>query len=162
MSSIATSIRGLERNFKKFFNTLVVLPIRILTALRVVVSYENSLHRIILYKSDGLLCPGGLVSVRKVPEGEIWIPEVMQVTRTTGSIATFNEIMVRRKGYSDYLPFTPLVTADDDLMFYRGIDYGEYCWLYYGDEIIISLATTNATDKLTVKIQYRRMRVGEV
>ncbi|MBA7544620.1 hypothetical protein ES705_36981 [subsurface metagenome] len=161
MSSISTSIRGLGRNFKRFFNIVSEVPVRVLTALRIVVSYENSMHRIVMLKQDFETGGSGQKLIKLIPVGEIWIPEILLAKRTSGETTVFDKFLVKRVGNPYTMNFTQSVTPAVEIMAFRGITFGEHCWLYPGDELYANVSVSSATDDITLRMQYRVMRVGD-
>ncbi|MBA7545793.1 hypothetical protein ES705_38169 [subsurface metagenome] len=163
MSEMLTDIRGLGRNFKQFFNTIAILPVRILTALRVVVSYEHSLHRIIIWKAPDHISAVslGLQSIKKIPVGEIWIPEMIHIQHTSGTGELYDSIQIQRKGQAAACPYGPIKTPAQDLYFFRGIDYTENSWLYSGDRLYVNVSQESAGAACKPNIHYRKMRVGD-
>ena len=163
MSIIDARIRLLANKLKRFFNTMVVLPVRVLTAFRVVVPYENALHRIVVWSTgDGFIDCGtvGEKLIKKVPVGEIWILESIKAYLTTGSTARLEQIKIARKGGTIQGLHTK-VTAAASFAIYRGIDFGENMWAYAGDVLYCTCSTNNATDLAAVDVQVRILRVGD-
>lgn len=164
MSSAQIRVRLLEIAFKRFFNTLVRSPVRILHALRVVVQYENAFHRIVVWHSGDDAIDLGTSSVKTVviiPPGEIWVPQVMQADLTTGETATMRGFLVGRKDFTGSIGWGTLKTGATALSWYRGGDYGVDQWLYPGDRLYLKCDVGNEGDKASVTIQLRKLRVGD-
>ena len=164
MSIIEANIRLLAIKLKRFFNTLAVLPVRVLTAFRVVVPYENALHRVEIWESgdDAIDCATtGDKLIKKVPDGEIWIPEHFQSSLSTGTTAKLEQIKIKRKGEGDSLGWHVKVTAAVSFGIFRGTDFGVNMWAYPRDEFYLVVQTSNAGDKARVKMQVRILRVGD-
>ena len=162
MSVIEARIRLLAIRLKRFFNTIAVLPVRVLTAFRVVVPYENALHRIEHWQgvADAILCDAiGTKEIIIVPVGEIWIPEFIRVTLSTGTTARFDVLYVVRKDSTEPV-FMDSQTAATTVVFTREA-IGVNQWLYPGDMLKINVSTNFAGDKGTAQIQRRILRVGD-
>ena len=164
MSIVEARIRLLSIRLKRFFNTIAVLPVRVLTAFRVVVPYENALHRIEVWKMDADAIDMGSTGskvVKEIPVGEIWIPEHIRMAITTGTTARYNQIQVKRKGSADVLGFDATFTEAVNVDRYRHIHWSRDNWLYPGDELRVNISTDNAGDKGNVYVQRRVLRVGD-
>ena len=163
MSSIKTGIRGLERNFKRFFNMVGKVPIKVLTALRVNVSYVNALHRIGVYDTGSDFIDAHYAvtkDVKEIPVGEIWVLENLLIALTTGTMARFDGFVVARKdaGVENILfSCTPAVSISGN----RGIDWSEGNWLFPGDSLKVRVSTGNSGDKGRVIMERRIIRVGD-
>lgn len=163
MSVVVARIRLLAISFQRFFNTIAVLPVKVLTAFRVTLDYEKALHRIVLWSSGTDTLDFGATgnkSIKVVPVGEIWIPEIIVIELTTGATATTNKLLVTRKGGA-VQSYSDAVGASTNANFVRGVDFGETNWLYPGDELLVYCNLNNAGDKAQARVQRRVLRVGD-
>lgn len=165
MSEIEVKIRLLAVMLKRFFNTLTVLPVKVLTAFRIIVPYENALHRLVLWTTGvdaiDFATSGGKIFC-KVPVGQIWIPESFYGYITTGTTARITQFKIlRARGYQGYCLVHEPVAPAQLFTVYRGIDFSTHQWLYSGDQLILQVSTGNAGDKGAVDMQIRVLRVGD-
>ena len=164
MSIVEARIRLLATSLKRFFNTIAVLPVRVLTAFRIVVPYENALHRLLEFKTGNNALDFGTTGfklIKKIPVGEIWIPEWMNVYMSTGSTARFDKFVVQRKGGTAGFSMGPVITATANINWYRGLQYPVNMWLYPGDQLSVNVSTGNAGDMGICAMFFRRIRVGD-
>lgn len=163
--SMHVRIRNLVQNLKRFFNLRHSMEVEVLRALHIVVPYGNALHRIVRWTgvANDILCDTtGHRLMKRIPGGEIWIPEQINVNLTTGTTARFTHFSVLRKDESgNPFGFHDLVTAGASINVYRGIEYGENLWLYPEDEIYAQVSTSNAGDKGQGTMMVRILMVGD-
>ena len=164
MSVISVSLRGLEQRLKRFFNTIAVLPVRILTVFRVVVPYENALHRLFLKSTEADALDFGTTGYKSmfvVPVGEIWILEHVYAALSTGTTVRLDSVSITRKDMNAGMGLAATFTPVTSFHLFRGVDFSVDNWLYLGDEMFVRVSTNNAGDKGLAMLEIRRLRVGD-
>ncbi len=157
-------IRDLAERVRRFFAVKNVLPIYCNNKISLVTQYENAVARLEEFYTgaDFLdMTATGPKLIKVIPEGEIWIPEKMRATRTSGAAAEFNAFQVQLKNKSTYHGFGASVTAAATVDFYRGVQYPATLWLYPGDSIYANVSTSDAGDYGGAYVIFRRLKVGD-
>jgi len=112
-------------------------------------------------QTPGLACTntGSKISLA-VPEGELWVPEMIQITLTTGSTARFDVFDVHRSKADNSRKMVNVITPAVELRALRGIHYSDMFRMFPGDYILARCTTGHAGDIARIIIWHKTLFIG--